>query len=169
MTPGEHKLCRGCEYILDGLPEPRCPECGRPFDPDNPNTYWKGRRPYPRWPYFIVAVVALAPFLLWCLMLVNWVIASWQLGRPAQPYVDDPKYIGGVTTAFHTAVWLLLLGFFKAGLLLPIPGLIALGVTRRRAALLPIFAAIGATALSWLVAWNTVGIIGNAQFRWFFD
>jgi hypothetical protein len=25
--------CLGCGYLLYGLPEPRCPECGRAFDP----------------------------------------------------------------------------------------------------------------------------------------
>ncbi|MEW6251117.1 MAG: hypothetical protein AB1716_10755 [Planctomycetota bacterium] len=35
----EPKRCLGCGYILDGLPEPRCPECGRWFDPGNPDTY----------------------------------------------------------------------------------------------------------------------------------
>ena len=31
--------CRGCDYDLRGLPEPRCPECGRPFDPASPKTF----------------------------------------------------------------------------------------------------------------------------------
>ncbi len=25
--------CLSCGYLLHGLPEPRCPECGQPFDP----------------------------------------------------------------------------------------------------------------------------------------
>ena len=28
-----HIVCLGCGYLLKGLPEPRCPECGRPFVP----------------------------------------------------------------------------------------------------------------------------------------
>jgi hypothetical protein len=39
MAPERHKRCLGCGYILDGLPENRCPECGRPFDPNKPTTY----------------------------------------------------------------------------------------------------------------------------------
>ncbi len=39
------RYCRECGYVLDGLSEMRCPECGRGFDPDNPATYRNhGRR-----------------------------------------------------------------------------------------------------------------------------
>ena len=31
----DHKSCLGCGYVLDYLPENRCPECGRFFDPDD--------------------------------------------------------------------------------------------------------------------------------------
>ncbi len=31
--------CLGCGYNLRGLPENRCPECGRTFDPDDPQSY----------------------------------------------------------------------------------------------------------------------------------
>lgn len=31
--------CLDCGYDLRGLPEPRCPECGRGFNPDDPATY----------------------------------------------------------------------------------------------------------------------------------
>ena len=27
-------MCRSCGYPLKGLPSPRCPECGTPFEPD---------------------------------------------------------------------------------------------------------------------------------------
>ena len=36
------KKCLGCAYILDYLPENRCPECGRTFDPDDPLTFTGG-------------------------------------------------------------------------------------------------------------------------------
>ncbi len=31
--------CKACGYDLRSLPEHRCPECGRRFDPDNPRTF----------------------------------------------------------------------------------------------------------------------------------
>lgn len=31
--------CLGCYYDLRGLPSNRCPECGRPFDPKNAETF----------------------------------------------------------------------------------------------------------------------------------
>ncbi len=33
------RYCLGCGYPLFGLPEPRCPECGRAFDPLDPSTF----------------------------------------------------------------------------------------------------------------------------------
>ena len=60
------KRCLHCSYILDGLPENRCPECGRPFDPHDPRTYQLGhRRPFlqrwanppPLWNLLIVALL----------------------------------------------------------------------------------------------------------------
>src|ERR1051326_123797 len=37
-------FCLGCGYVLDNLPEPRCPECGRAFDPQSPATFAMNRR-----------------------------------------------------------------------------------------------------------------------------
>ncbi|MCO6439013.1 MAG: hypothetical protein J5J06_18115 [Phycisphaerae bacterium] len=33
------RICKNCEYIIDGLPENRCPECGERFDPGDPTTF----------------------------------------------------------------------------------------------------------------------------------
>jgi len=32
-------FCIGCDYVLDGLSEHRCPECGRVFDPEDRKSY----------------------------------------------------------------------------------------------------------------------------------
>jgi hypothetical protein len=37
-------FCRGCGYALQGLETPRCPECGRAFDPADPKTMNMGRQ-----------------------------------------------------------------------------------------------------------------------------
>jgi len=37
--------CLSCGYNLHALPEPRCPECGRAFDPEDP-TSWGNKRAY---------------------------------------------------------------------------------------------------------------------------
>jgi hypothetical protein len=38
-------FCQGCNYVLRGLKDNRCPECGRPFDPADPSTFNSGRAP----------------------------------------------------------------------------------------------------------------------------
>ena len=39
MRTTEFRHCLACGYVLEHLPEPRCPECGRVFDPGNPRTF----------------------------------------------------------------------------------------------------------------------------------
>lgn len=41
--PEKHTSCLKCGYWLTGLAEPRCPECGRAFDPLDPRTFRSGR------------------------------------------------------------------------------------------------------------------------------
>jgi hypothetical protein len=60
-------LCWECGYPLKGLPTPRCPECGRAFDPADPATMNLGRhvggfagkllRP-PGWPLYTFTLLA---------------------------------------------------------------------------------------------------------------
>jgi hypothetical protein len=39
LPPAVSMYCLGCFYDLRGLPENRCPECGRLFDPTNHRTF----------------------------------------------------------------------------------------------------------------------------------
>ena len=39
------KYCLKCSYVLDGLPEQRCPECGREFDRNDASTFRKHPKP----------------------------------------------------------------------------------------------------------------------------
>lgn len=41
--------CRGCAYELTRVRGPRCPECGRPFDPFRESTIARGETPLARW------------------------------------------------------------------------------------------------------------------------
>lgn len=43
----DNAICLECGYALRGLPEPRCPECGLAFDPNDPDSF--GPLAGPRW------------------------------------------------------------------------------------------------------------------------
>jgi hypothetical protein len=74
-------LCKSCHYPLKQLSEPRCPECGREFDPNDAETFissiadvWERRV---RMLLFTLCMVVLACFLLASLIaLVSWLIGS---------------------------------------------------------------------------------------------
>jgi hypothetical protein len=44
--------CRTCYYVLENLPEPRCPECGSAFDLNDPATYTL-KPPLVRWKWWL--------------------------------------------------------------------------------------------------------------------
>lgn len=65
MNGASYKRCLGCDYILDHLTEPRCPECGRGFDPLDPGTYRAGaQRLWAGAPWVVVALVVAAGSIL---------------------------------------------------------------------------------------------------------
>lgn len=93
-------FCIGCGYALRGLQEHRCPECGRGFDPADPNTFAdlvrgviSGRvsRALSRLQWVFVLLTCGA----WS-MHVNYLVAWMVLGREPVPMADDPKYIAGI-------------------------------------------------------------------------
>src|SRR5271163_1766704 len=105
----EEGLCLGCKYPLRGLTSHRCPECGRPFDPAAPATYYSGRpRVLPRKPalWLVPGSCALAIGLLLLDMevgsselgmLLVWltcfiIIAVIYLGRPVDQRAALPGY-----------------------------------------------------------------------------
>src|SRR5215207_7908717 len=80
-APSEPKpigLCLGCNYPLWGLPTPRCPECGREFDPLDPTTMIMGRAltPLARW--------ALGP-LRWPVNVMSWLAIGYALWMARLP------------------------------------------------------------------------------------
>ena len=63
------RYCLGCRHELTEA-APRCPECGRPFDPENPRTWWRARPiwievPFRRCGPWFHASIAVAT-LVWC-------------------------------------------------------------------------------------------------------
>ena len=77
--------CLSCGYVLLGLPDYRCPECGRPFDPYNPDTY-NTKPPFVRWRYWMPGLLtALGAAVL--LVPVRGRLVGVRLGDDAGPAV----------------------------------------------------------------------------------
>lgn len=73
--------CRNCRYILDRLPvpqtlpEPRCPECGRAFDPNDPVTYWSPVDAERRSGFMILATACAGLVIavtVWFIIVLGW-------------------------------------------------------------------------------------------------
>jgi hypothetical protein len=67
--------CLSCQYDLRDLPENRCPECGREFDPSDPTTFGPLHpvRAMTWWGFcltsaLICAVIIFAPYVVWSLV-----------------------------------------------------------------------------------------------------
>jgi hypothetical protein len=71
MVP-DRALCLGCNYALRGLSQPRCPECGRAFDPEDLSSMNLGR------PLNRVARFLLRPTGLWA-YAGQFVVTAWGL------------------------------------------------------------------------------------------
>ncbi len=67
MTTDEQtsELRCSCGYLLQGLTEKRCPECGRPF-PGKP----RRKKPYLVWGFVVGFSLLAVPFLVWFVVLV---------------------------------------------------------------------------------------------------
>ena len=101
-------LCLTCGYALHGLPTPRCPECGREFDPLDPSTMNMGRE-----------LSELAKFVLgpvrWPVSLMSWGaigVALWYARLP------------GGQIAGSSSIWILM-GLGVLWILWPIVRVIA--------------------------------------------
>lgn len=71
-------LCLDCGYALHGLATPRCPECGREFDPLDPKTMNMGR------PLSAAAQWVLGP-VRWPVSLLTWAAVAFALWMARLP------------------------------------------------------------------------------------
>ena len=70
-------LCIGCGYRLNDLPDPRCPECGRVFDPASPKSFTtRRRRPFAR-------LRRAAVYLLPLFVVYSWLWAQFGADAPS--------------------------------------------------------------------------------------
>jgi hypothetical protein len=83
----EQRRCEGCNYLLRGLPEPRCPECGVSFSPEGQPALHLGpaghlRWRLVRWLHVAILVVSLtAP--VWVTLVLVFTPLGTRLSRPA--------------------------------------------------------------------------------------
>lgn len=104
------KHCLNCGYDLRGLPEPRCPECGRGFDPDDPRTYFIGRRPWWYRPEPLPSLLNLA-----CIMVTT----LWLLTLTSNPHESESGaclFLPVLILGFGIDYLLRLLSWFSSGL-----------------------------------------------------
>ena len=87
------RYCRKCGYELRGLTTPRCPECGRTFDPANPRTY--RRRPIQRWHRHVKrAVIVLMTPIIFLAVVWLWFYWGWYTEHRALSAllgIEDPR------------------------------------------------------------------------------
>ena len=92
-------LCLDCNYPLGGLPSPRCPECGRAFDPNDLDTFNPGR-PIPRWAAWAMGPISLPVDLA---VVAAIVVTLWRARLPGEHFnFRNPVLWGWLMIA---AVW----------------------------------------------------------------
>ncbi len=99
--PKPHKYCLKCSYILDRLPENRCPECGRKFSPNDPRTFRS--RPVTRNRAGVIVLMYLIPLVL---SLGFWATADstkWDGGGYGMPL--KYRVLVGLTQACGPLAW----------------------------------------------------------------
>jgi Leucine-rich repeat (LRR) protein len=94
--------CRKCGYVLNGLPEPRCPECGQAFDPARRRTYRTRTRRERWWRVVKWTTVCCAALALTVGAAVGYLYYGYcceqraigQLGHLVQTDIVGPDWLG---------------------------------------------------------------------------
>jgi hypothetical protein len=118
--------CRRCQYVLDGLPENRCPECGTGFDPDNAATFWPTPRRPRRLPVRWENIASALCFALCVMTMPRGVNREWQsafahilpiaLLAFAFGFALSGAYRGERSSRFISMILLLVTGLFLLAL-----------------------------------------------------
>lgn len=83
--------CRHCGYCLFGLPTCRCPECGKPFDPNRPHTY--RNRPLRVWPRRLLFWLGI-PLIVVAMSyggMLAWLYSGWAPEQLAAAAASSPR------------------------------------------------------------------------------
>ena len=88
--------CLGCDYDLSRLTTPRCPECGRAFDPRDPASF-HGGRPMPDWARWWLRPIGWPTFVITAVLALA---ASPLLTDPATYYLFIPFCVFAPATLF---------------------------------------------------------------------
>jgi hypothetical protein len=108
MVDAEHMqapltYCRRCGYALAGLGQPRCPECGSSFDPDDPRTVASRPDQWHRTRRNHRAVVLLGLLAAAVLGIYTWLYVGW---RSEQRAIAAVARLGGrAKTARLGPIW----------------------------------------------------------------
>jgi hypothetical protein len=103
MARDDYKHCLKCGYILDNLPEPRCPECGEAFDLERPETFdyrpnWPSARP------FLVAALGCLAAMIVGYLVFGWPNSRWELLPEWFSVVVLTMLVGGWLLQFWIAL-----------------------------------------------------------------
>ena len=103
--------CKDCQYDLRSTTEQRCPECGRAFDPEDAKSFQPEAVRRRAWGIYLIIFGASWPLFQFAMLHLTRIAAWISLGHAPRAYLDDPKSINVVVSAFHSAASI----FFLAG------------------------------------------------------
>ena len=161
--------CRECEYPLDGLSKPECPECGCAFDVTDKSTY---RTKSPRQQKILLTKAVVVSIVIpLSLLILNWVFLSVVRGSSYGSYLEYEYLI--------EVLLLMLFGMMvlSSTSLAIVWGIVALGSIRdrhsnykyRSSDIWPVAVSMG---VAWLVAVVSLALIsdvfgfGDLSYSW---
>ena len=105
MTTDEptNELRCSCSYLLQGLTEKRCPECGRPF-PGKP----RRKKPYLVWGFLVGFSLVAVPTLVWFVVVV---IPETSSGNCVNDAIRALVPMSGLAIAVGTGLIGMLIGY----------------------------------------------------------